>query len=405
MIGSIAAGVSAASRLTAHDTASRITVYEKGAFYSCGTDGLPHYIGVTIDELKSAIRSKETELAAAGINACLMHEVRSINAAAHTVSVCDLSTGRVFEDHYDKLVVAVGSTNLIPQVPGSDKVGVHSVKSVEDVIFLKEFVRTPYVRDIVILGATWTGLELAKVFLKLGRNVRIIDGNSRILPEFDPDVSELIKKQLELEGVKFSLGETVRSFPGRTFVEQVQTNRNSYNCDLCIAADNAAPNTAIFAGTGVELSGNGAALVDDELSTNVAGIYAVGNCAVSRRGNLHTTSIRVGDTEIARTGISETAARQAGIRAASVTGSGNDRPGICPNPQKISIKLVYEQGSGRIIGAQAWGGKNVATRINAIAVAITAGMTAKQLASVDFCFSSAESTIWDPVQIVCGLVR
>lgn len=404
VIGSIAAGVSAASRIAAGQQA-QITVYEKSPFYSCGTDGLPHYLNESMDELNRAISAKETELKAAGIHACLMHEVRGINASAHSVTVCDLQSGRVFEDRYDRLVIAVGSAGVIPNVPGAERVGVHTLKSVEELVFLKEFVRTPYVTDIVILGASWTGLEIAKAFLKLKRNVHIIDRNRQLLQEFDPEVSGLIAKQLEAEGVKFSLGETVRSFPGRTYVEQVQTDRGSYSCDLCIAAEDTVPNTALIAGTGIETAGNGAILVNDDLSTNVRDIYAVGDCALCKGGSLHTASIRVGETEIARTGLTEAAARKAGLRVKSVTGTGCDRPGICPNPNQISIKLIYEADSHRVLGAQSWGAKNVATRINAIAVAISAGLTAEQLGSVDLCFSSAQCTIWDPIQLVCGMVR
>lgn len=161
IIGSIAAGVSAAARLAAAQRGAQITVYEKGGFYSCGTGGLPHYLCEDLDSLNKAIQAKETELNAQGITAHLRHEVRGIDAAARKVTVCDLATGRVFEDHYDKLVLATGSSNRVPQVPGSDRVGVQTLKTVEDLIFLKEFVRTPYVRDIVILGGSWAGLEIA----------------------------------------------------------------------------------------------------------------------------------------------------------------------------------------------------------------------------------------------------
>ena len=134
----------------------------------------PHYLCEDLDALNKAIQAKETELNAQGITAHLRHEVRGIDAAARKVTVCDLATGRVFDDHYDKLVLATGSSNRVPQVPGSDRVGVQTLQSVEDLILLKEFVRTPYVRDIVILGGSWAGLEIAKSFLKLGRNVRTV---------------------------------------------------------------------------------------------------------------------------------------------------------------------------------------------------------------------------------------
>ena len=402
VIGSISAGVSAASRIAAGERSAQITVYEMSAFYSCGVGGLPHYLGQSMQQLNEAIQEKETELRSAGIQAHLRHEVQAIDPARRRVTVCDLSTGRVFEDSYDKLVVATGSSIGLPQVPGANRVGVQTLKTVEDLIFLKEYTRTPYVQDVVILGGSWSGLEIAKVLLKMGRKVRIIEENRQLLPEFDPEVSELIRKALEAEGVQFSLGEQVRAFPGRTFVEQVQTNRGSYPCDLCIVSTGVRPNTGLLAGTGVALAPNGAVLIDGELATNVPGIYAVGDCVQSRQGSLRTCSLRVGGTELARTGLTETEAKRAGLRVKSAMATGTDRPGICPNQRKITIKLVYEANTHQLVGAQAWGGKNVATRINAIAVAIRAGMTAETLSQVDFCYSSAECSIWDPIQIVCG---
>ena len=405
VIGSIAAGVSAASRLAAGSNGAQVTVYERGAFYSCGVNGLPHYLGESLEELNKAIQGKEAELAKQGIKACLQHEVRGIDPVGKTVTVVDLSTGRSFQDRYDKLVVSTGSTDTVANVRGAERLGVHTLKNVEELVFLKEFTKTPYVSDIVISGASWSGLEIAKAFLKLGRRVRIIDKSNQLLSGFDSDVSKMIQHQLELEGVTVNLGETIRAFPGKTYVEQVQTDRGTYPCDLCICTENPVPNTELLRSIGAELTKDGAVLVDDELATSVANVYAVGNCAVSRGGSLHTESIRVGNTEIARTGLSEEAARKAGLRVKSVTATGSDRPGICPNPQPITIKLIYDAGTYRVLGAQAWGGKNVSTRINAIAVAITAGMSAKALAGVDFCFSSAENSIWDPIQIVCGMVK
>ena len=302
----------------------------------------------------------------------------------------------------DKLVLATGSSNRVPQVPGSDRVGVQTLKTVEDLIFLKEFVRTPYVRDIVILGGSWAGLEIAKSFLKLGRNVRIIEKEQQLLPQFDPEVSKLIQKELEAQGVQFNLGEQVRSFPGRTFVEQVQTNRGTYPCDLCVVAIGVTPNTGLLAGTGAQLAPNGAVLIGADLATSVPNIYAVGDCAACRDGSLRTSSLKVADLEIARTGLTETEARKAGLRVKSAMATGTDRPGICPNPHRITIKLVYEANTRQVLGAQAWGEKNVSARINAIAVAIRAGMTVEALGQVDFVYSSSSCSIWDPVQIVCG---
>lgn len=405
VIGSIAAGVSGAERLSAGERGVQTTVYEAGAFYSCGAGGLPHYLGEPLSVLNEAIQGKERELAARGITAHLRHRVQSIDPAAKQVTVKDLTTGRVFQDRYDKLVVATGASPRIPQAPGADRVGVQTLKNVEDLIFLKEFLCTPYVRDIVILGGGWAGLELAKVLLKLGRNVRILSESAQLIPQLDAEVSRHVQAAVEREGVQLSLGETVRAFPGRTFIEQVQTNRGSYPCDLCLAAEGLVPNTDLLSAIGAELAPGGGVLIDSGLVTSVPGVYAVGACAVSREGSLHTGSVRVGGLEIARTGLTETDAKRIGLRVKSAVATGRDRPGICPNPQEITIKLVYESNTRQVVGAQAWGGKNVSTRINALAVAIRAGMTVEALSKVDFVYSSSSSSIWDPIQVVCGLAR
>ena len=340
-----------------------------------------------------------------GNTAHLRHEVQRIDPAARQLTVCDLATGRVFTDRYDKLVVATGSSNLIPQVPGCHRVGVQTLRTVEDLIFLKEYTRTPYVQDVVILGGGWSGLEIAKAFHKMGRRVRIIEKEQQILPRFDPEVSRLIQGELQAQGIQLSLGEQVRAFPGRTFIEQVQTNRGSYPCDLCIVTIGVQPNTVLLRGTGAELASGGAVLIDQNLATSVEGIYAVGDCAQCRQGSLHTGSMRVANLEIARTGLTETEARRAGLRVKSAMATGSDRPGICPHPNRITIKLVYEANTRQVVGAQAWGGKNVSTHINAIAVAIRAGMTVETLGQVDFVYSSAQCSIWDPIQVVCGQAK
>lgn len=405
VIGSIESGVSAAMMLAAGTPPAQITIYEKGSFYSCGTCGLPYYLTQDLTALKQAIDAKEQELAAQHIEAHLRHEVLEIQPSARTLTIRDLNTGRTFKENYDKLVLATGNLGVIPQVPGSGRVGIHTLKNVEDLLFLKEYIRTPYVRDIVILGGSYAGLELAKAFHKLGRSVRIIEKERRLLPEFDAEVAAMIQKELEQVGLSFQLGETVREFPGQTFIEEVRTERGTYPCDLCISAIGVVPNTALAASAGIALDKNGAFLVNEALETNQPGIYAVGSCTAGTQDLLRTSSLRTAGIEIARTGLTEEEAKRSGHRVKSVIASGSDRPGICPNPNRVTLKLVYDTVTHQILGAQAWGAKNAAVRINAIAVAVAAGMTAEQLKQVSFVYSSSASAIWDPIQIVCSQVK
>ena len=206
IIGSAAAGVPAASRIAHGDRNAQITVYEKSPFFSCGSCGLPHYLGNPKSDLAAAINRKSEELKREGVDARLCHEVVDIDPVRKQLTVCDGQTGQTFVDSYDKLVVATGSRNIIPQVPGSDKMGVHVLKSVGDLIFLKEFTKTPFVHNIAVLGGNFAGLEIAKAFMKLGRSVRIIEKEQKLLPAFDREVSDRIEKELEARGVTLCLG-------------------------------------------------------------------------------------------------------------------------------------------------------------------------------------------------------
>lgn len=404
IIGGVTAGLSAVSKITGN-LKTQVTVYEKAAICSCGTCGLPYYLANPKADLRAAVAAMQKELEASGVTARCRHEVVAVRPGEKKVAVKNLDTGEVVSDSYDKLVIAVGSHNRIPAVPGAEKVGVQVLKTIEDVIFLREFTKTPYVRDITIAGGSFAGLELAKAFIKLGRNVRIIEKERQLLPTFDQEVSAMIQKELEAGGVKIHLGETLTGFTGKTYIETVKTNRGSYDTDLAMMAMGVVPNTGFLMGSGISMDGQGAILINKNMETSVPDIYAVGDCTVCMDGALRTSSLRMADLEIARTGLTEAEAKRMGLSIRTALVTGNDRPGICPNANQITVKMVYDSRTARILGAQAWGKKNVISRINMFAVAIESGMTPEQLANVDFSYSSTASSIWDPVQVVCHDAR
>lgn len=404
IIGGVTAGMSAVSKI-AGGIKAQVVVYEKAAICSCGTCGLPYYLANPKADLRAAVAAMQEELKSSGVDARCRHEVLSVQPSAKQVTVREMDTGKVFTDSYDKLVIAVGSHNRIPVVPGAEKVGVQVLKTIEDVIFLREFTKTPYVRDITIVGGSFAGLELAKAFLKLGRNVRIIEKERQLLPAFDQEVSAMIQKELEVGGVKIHLGETLTGFTGKTYVEAAKTNRGSYDTDLAMIAMGVVPNTGFLHGSGVSTDGEGAVIINKNMETSMPDIYAVGDCTTCMDGALRTSSLRMADLEIARTGLTEAEAKRMGLSIRTALVTGNDRPGICPNANQITVKMVYDSKTARILGAQAWGKKNVISRINMFAVAIESGMTPNQLANVDFSYSSTASSIWDPVQVVCHDAR
>lgn len=404
IIGGVTAGMSAVSKITGGCKAE-VAVYEKAAICSCGTCGLPYYLANPEADIRAAVVAMREELRTMGVQAHIRREVLSVDFNTKQITVRNLDDGRVLTDRYDKLVIATGSHNLVPAVPGADKVGIQVLKTVEDVIFLREFTKTPYVHDITIIGGSFAGLELAKAYGKLGRAVRIIEKEDQLLPSFDREVSAMIQKELEESGVKIHLQETLRRFTGGTYVEKTETNKGSYDTDLAMLAIGVVPATGFLKGTGISMAPDGAVIINKSMETSIPDVYAVGDCTRMVEEALRTASLKMAELEIARTGLTEQEAGKQGLSIKTALVTGNDRPGICPNANKITVKMVYDGTSGRILGAQAWGKKNVISRINMFAVAIESRMTPAQLGNVDFSYSSAASSIWDPVQVVCHDAR
>ncbi|PHV69414.1 pyridine nucleotide-disulfide oxidoreductase [Sporanaerobium hydrogeniformans] len=405
IIGSVIAGNSVIHKLVDTESDVQITAYEKGRFMACGTYGLPYYLGKKESSIGEIIAHKREELEKENIQINYCHEVIGLDVAVKRVTIKNLRTNESFIDTYDKLIIATGSTSLIPHVPGADKMGVHVLNSVEDLIFLKEFTKTPYVSDIAILGGDFAGLEIAKAFLKLGRNVRLIEESTRLLPSFDTEVASHIMKELKAQGMEVILGARVTGFTGGTFVENVQTDKGTYPCDLVIPTNITRPNTFLLQHTPIAHDEQGAIIIDKELKTSISDIYAIGGCTAPIENPEETLSLHIAQMEMARTGMSEEQAIQKGLAIQTVMKVANDRPSICPNPNQIAIKLIYEAQTHKILGAQAWGKKNVCARINALAVAIAAGMTTEALAQVNFIYSSSTNTMWDPIQVACHAVR
>lgn len=299
IIGGVTAGMSAVSKI-AGGIPPQVVVYEKAAICSFATCGLPYYLANPQADLRAAVAAMQDELKAAGAEARCRHEVTGVRFDLKQVTVRNLDTDQVFTDRYDKLVIAAGSHNFIPQVPGAEKVGVQVLKTIEDVIFLREFTKTPYVHDITIVGGSFSGLEIAKAFLKLGRSVRIIEKENQLLPAFDKEVSAIIQKELEAGGVKIHLGETLKAFTGRTFIERTETGRGSYETDLAMLAMGVVPNTEFLHGTGITMEADGAIVINKAMETSVPDVYAVGDCTGKTDGILRTSSIKMADLELAR---------------------------------------------------------------------------------------------------------
>ncbi|MBQ0059239.1 MAG: CoA-disulfide reductase [Lachnospiraceae bacterium] len=439
IIGGVAAGMSAASKLIRTNPKAEIVVYEKNGFLSYGACGLPYYMGGFNDDYRRMIARTQQQFDAMGIVSKLHHEVKAVDFNKKTVVVLDHTTGTTFEDHYDKLMISVGADSVVPPFPGKDMMGVHVLKRLEDGIFLREMARMDTVKNVVIVGGGYIGVECADAFLNLGKNVRLVEAAPRILTPFDEEMSEMAAQELISKGVALCLNEKVQQFNGDVFVNSVTTDKGTYPADLVIVAVGVRPSTGFLKDTGIRLAKNGAIVVDRQMRTSVPDVYAAGDCiTVYNRitgedafialgtlankcgriaggnmagehqefvGALGSAAIKVCELEMGRTGMGEADAKRLGIDYKTKMIRAYDHPAYYPNPTPITIKVIYEAGTRRLLGAQLAGEKGAALRTDVFATAIHAGMTCEDLGMTDLIYAPPFAGVWDAIQIACNAAK
>lgn len=438
IIGGVAAGMSSAAKAKRVNKDVEIVVYEKGDFVSYGACGLPYFLASEDDHNILIARTKE-EFEKQGIKVFLNHEVVKISPDKKEVFVKNLKSGETFSDSYDKLFIATGAKPVFPPFKGRNLKGVHLLKTLDDGIKLKETLANEDIKDVVIVGGGYIGIEVGEVLHQLGKNVRVIEMADRILTTFDREITEIAEKELISKGIKLNLQEKVEEIVGEERVEGVKTDKGLYKGDLVIIAIGVKPATEFLKDSGIDLAPNGAIIVDREMKTNIEDIYAAGDCAqIYHRvleqntyiplattankcgrivaenlvgankkfvGTLGSAAIKVLDLELGRTGLSEADAVREGLDYKTVFVKTHNHPSYYPNQKPIWFKLIVEGKSNKILGVQGIGYEGVVLRINTFAVAIHQGMTTEELGMVDLCYAPPFSGVWDAVHIACNAVK
>jgi NADPH-dependent 2,4-dienoyl-CoA reductase/sulfur reductase-like enzyme len=355
------------------------------------------------------------------------------------VLVKNLDTGEEFEDIYDKLFISAGAYSMKPQIPGTELDGVFTLKTINDGVAVKNWVSKPETRDIVIIGGGYIGFEMAETLAEAGKKVRIIHRSGNLLKTFDPEIAALARQELERLGVEIGTNENISAIKGSTKVEKVITDRGAYKADMVLLAIGVKPATAFLENSGIALLKNGAIVIDRQLRTNLPDIYAAGDCAeiyhlvkktndyiplattankcgriagenlggrqIEFPGTLGSAAVKVGELELARTGLSEAEAAKLGFDYKTTMILTDNKPFYYPGSDEIRLKLIYEKGTKRMLGAQGIEKSGVVLRINVIACAISGKLTAEQLGFQDFCYAPPFSTVWDAVNIVSNTAK
>lgn len=434
IIGGNAAGMSAAAKLKRMDSSAEVMIYEKKDYISFGACGLPYFIGGFFqEESRMIVRTKE-QAEKMGLQIHLQYEVKKVNVEEQKVQVMNLVDQSIEEISYDKLLIASGASAIMPPIQNAAIENVFTLRNLEDGRAIREKMLDHAVKNVAVVGAGFIGLELVDAAVHQGKNVQIFQLESRILKEvFDEEVTNILEQELRDKGVTLHLNTAVEAFIGEDKVTQVKAAGEVYDADLVIVAAGIRPNTGFLEGTGIDLARNQAILIDEEGRTSVKNIYAAGDCAVVKHhlkesasylplattanklgrvvgenlagagkafpGTLGASCLKLLSLEAGRVGLSEEEARENGYDVKSVFISDKNHTDYYPGQESIHVKLIYENGTKKILGGQIVGKTDAVMRTNVLSAAITMSMTTDQLGMLDLCYAPPFARTWDVLNI------
>ena len=441
IVGGVAGGATAAARIRRLNEQAEIVVFERSGYISYANCGLPYYIGDVITDPEAlTLQTPESFFSRFRVAMKVRHEVTAIHPDRKTVSVRNLETGEVFEECYDKLLLSPGAKPTQPRLPGVGLNKLFTLRTVEDTFRMKEFIRTNHPKSAVLAGGGFIGLELAENLRELGMEVTIVQRPKHLMNPFDPDMAAFIHNEMRKHGVKLALGHTVEGFEERDGgVDVLLKDETPLHADMVVLAIGVTPDTGLAKEAGLELGVKGSIVVNDRMETSVPDIYAVGDAVQVKHfvtgqdalislagpankqgriaadnicgGDSHYTGsqgssvIKVFDMTAASTGVNETNAKKAGLDVDKVILSPMSHAGYYPGGKVMTMKVVFEKQTYRLLGAQIVGYEGVDKRIDVLATAIHAGMKATQLKDLDLAYAPPYSSAKDPVNMAGFMIE
>ena len=443
VIGGVAAGMSAASRAKRNKPGMAVMVLERGSFVSYGSCGLPYFVSDLVKDVQGlvvydAAFFKEER----GIDVLTRHEVARIDPQSKVVFARNLEEGDEITLSYDRLAICTGASPVRPELPGFDLKNVFVIRTAEDGVILKDFIGEAAPRTAVIIGAGLIGLEMAEALRARGLEVAVIKRpGSNILRMFDDDMAELVEEELKRNGVDLAKNAIIQGFEGDGAgrARLVVLDGKSYPADLVLLATGSMPNSALAREAGLEVAPNGTIAVDERMQTSNPNIFAAGDCVGQKhlitgkdvyiprgttankqgrvagenvsggndffKGVVGTAVSKIFDLTVARTGLSSAEAAAEGFDFVTSTvahpSHGHTYPN--PEPEDITIKLVMDKETGKLLGAQMVGKMGVAKRIDVFATALQSGMTLEDISRLDLSYSPPFAPFWDSILVAANV--
>ena len=448
IVGGVAGGATAAARIRRLDEEAEILIFERSGYISYANCGLPYYIGGVIPDREDlTLQTPESFYDRFRVRVKVRHEVTALHPEEKAVTVKNLETGETFRESYDKLLLAPGAKPLRPRFEGADLDRVFTLRTVEDTFRIHDFIQTHHPRSAVLAGGGFIGLEMAENLRELGMEVTIVQRPDQLMPPFDRDMAAYIHNEMRKHGVSLALGRSVEGLrPAPGGVEVVLKDAPSLTGEMVILALGVTPDTALAREAGLELGLKGSILVNDRMETSAPDIYAVGDAVqvkhsvtgqdtlialagpANRQGRIAADNICGGDSRYpgsqgssilkvfgltaASTGLNLRTAETL-FNADRVILSPLNHAGYYPGGKTMTLKVVFDRDSHRVLGAQIVGRDGVDKRIDVLATAIRAGMTMEDLTQLDLAYAPPYSSAKDPVNmagfmgenLLRGLVR
>lgn len=441
IVGGVAGGASAAARLRRLDENAQITMYERSGYISYANCGLPYYIGgVITDRRQLTLQTPDSFYKRFRVDVKVNHEVLSIDRVNHTVKVKNLSTGEIFTDNYDKLVLSPGAKAVKPPIPGIESERIFTLRTVEDTYRIADEIKALKAESAVVIGGGFIGIEAAENLTGIGLSVSLCEASPQVLSQFDDDMIPQVHAVIREKGINLILGRAISSFEEKEDgIESVLSDGEHIKSDIVLLAIGVAPDSALAVSAGIKTGIKGAITVDEHMLTSDPDIYAVGDAAEieelvtgskaniplagpankqgriaadniagissSYKGTMGTSVLKIFDITAASTGINERRARAMSLKYDKVILSPSSHASYYPGGKVMTMKVLFDPDKDRLLGAQIIGYDGVDKRIDVIATALRAGMRASELAALELAYAPPYSSAKDPVNMAGFIIE
>ncbi|MBC7250724.1 MAG: FAD-dependent oxidoreductase [Anaerolineae bacterium] len=435
IVGGVAGGASAATRLRRLDETAEIIVFERGPYVSFANCGLPYHIGGVIKDREALlVATPESLRARFNLDVRTKQEVISIDRARKEITVRVLDTGETYREDYDKLILSPGARPFVPPVPGVDLPGVFQLRTIPDMDAIKAHVDSGKARAAVVVGGGFIGLEMAENLMQRGLEVTVVEMLDQVMPPLDFEMAALVHRHLQLKNVRLALGDGLQSISQENdrLTVTLASGRTA-RADLVILSVGVRPESDLARDAGLEVGPRGHIVVNEYLQTSDPDIYAIGDVIqvthpvtgqptaiplagpanrqgrlvadhilgrrVAYLGTLGTSIAKVFDLAVATTGLNAKQLQQQSIAFRSTITHSQDHASYYPGASQMTIKLLYTPDEGRLLGAQVVGVRGVDRTIDILATALTAGMTVFDLEHLELAYAPPYSSAKDPVNV------